>query len=534
MRSRGIERATSFLQDLLRREDAPVPGARLPSLPGLAGACGVATRTMARAVRRLAAAGTLTVVPGGGVFRGDGPAACVPGAAPEPDGTGIARWREVRDMVAADITAGTLASQDRLPALKDLAVRYGTCSRTLRTALSALRNDRLLELRNRQWNIRRTARPQASAAIVALVEQEVIIGTMVQTPRSRELWNHVERECVRLGLRFEICSANAFLNARRQKRMGTVLGYLVVVQHLSTDVLLHLLASLSATGCPAAVIDERPGGRVADLPRRYATPLLRFFALGTDELPGEVVGDYLRDAGHRRVASFQQGSAAAWSVARSRGLVRAFVKAGLPSSAVTTYTPAGIVDDDDIFLAIDSWPPVVALHSDPVVEREAVSTSWAKILRTDQLYTGYGSLHIWGECLQELFDPPFRAALMDRSITAWVAASDVIGLLALDFLRRRKVAVPADVSVVGFDNTGESFVAGLSSYNFNVPGVVQAMMQHLLPPDTRGRRRCLAEYVRIPGMVMQRRSSGPAPAASPPQRKALAPSRTVKPRPGAP
>ena len=81
--------------------------------------------------------------------------------------------------------------------------------------------------------------------------------------------------------------------------------------------------------------------------------------------------------------------------------------------------------------------PIAAPHRDRSIAREAVSTSWAEVTRADQLFNGFGGLHLRGESMQELFEPLYAAARKDRSITAWVAASDVIGSLALDFLQRR-------------------------------------------------------------------------------------------------
>jgi len=63
--------------------------------------------------------------------------------------------------------------------------------------------------------------------------------------------------------------------------------------------------------------------------------------------------------------------------------------------------------------------------------------------------------------------------------------------------------------VTALDNTEDSFGQGLTSYDFNVPAIVQTMFDHILEP-----RRSIPRagpILEVPGVVMARQSSGPAP-----------------------
>jgi DNA-binding LacI/PurR family transcriptional regulator len=103
-------------------------------------------------------------------------------------------------------------------------------------------------------------------------------------------------------------------------------------------------------------------------------------------------------------------------------------------------------------------------------------------------------------------EPLFRKALALKRVTAWVCVNDAMALVAQDYLKARKIGMPQRLSLIGFDDTMEAFGQGLSSYNFNVANVVQTMLGHLLKPS---RKSETAAAVELPGIVMQRTTSGP-------------------------
>ena len=99
--------------------------------------------------------------------------------------------------------------------------------------------------------------------------------------------------------------------------------------------------------------------------------------------------------------------------------------------------------------------------------------------------------------------------LRTRNATAWVVYNDEVGVTALEFLRRKGVRLPEQLSLVGFDNTLEGYRLGLSSYDFNAPAIVNALLEHILAPKRAGPR---ALGAKIRGMVLERRTSGAANA----------------------
>jgi DNA-binding LacI/PurR family transcriptional regulator len=79
----------------------------------------------------------------------------------------------------------------------------------------------------------------------------------------------------------------------------------------------------------------------------------------------------------------------------------------------------------------------------------------------------------------------------------------------LKFLAERLVVVPARLSLVAFDNTTEAAAINLTSYDFDQAGRLhQAFSFALGRPGTGAKTPQTIEW---PGILYQRKSSGPAP-----------------------
>jgi len=107
--------------------------------------------------------------------------------------------------------------------------------------------------------------------------------------------------------------------------------------------------------------------------------------------------------------------------------------------------------------------------------------------------------------LRAALRPLFERALAAHDATARVAVNDAVAMEALRFLHERGVAVPRDMSVAGFDNTLESFFNGLTSWDFNIPALVGALLGHILGPRPSGRA-AYGPVVEIEGFVAARQT----------------------------
>jgi DNA-binding LacI/PurR family transcriptional regulator len=101
--------------------------------------------------------------------------------------------------------------------------------------------------------------------------------------------------------------------------------------------------------------------------------------------------------------------------------------------------------------------------------------------------------------------------LLDRSpaTTAFVAYNDLMAIGALRALRRRGRRVPADVSVVGFDDVALAAYVDppLTTISQRTDEMGRWAVQRLTGEDGGG-----PSSVRLPVSLQVRRSSGPAPA----------------------
>ena len=105
--------------------------------------------------------------------------------------------------------------------------------------------------------------------------------------------------------------------------------------------------------------------------------------------------------------------------------------------------------------------------------------------------------------------PLFEQAIAMPAITAWVTANDAIAVCALEFLRVRGVDVPGRISLISFDDSVSAMTRRITSYNFNLPGIVSAAFRHVLRSNhqTQAPR---SRTVEIPGTIVERETSGRA------------------------
>jgi DNA-binding LacI/PurR family transcriptional regulator len=234
--------------------------------------------------------------------------------------------------------------------------------------------------------------------------------------------------------------------------------------------------------------------------------------VGPGTLPGQLVGNYLVGLGHRSMAYFTTTDQDPAGQARLVGLREAFARAGSPE-AVRLCVPGplqgmagrvigrqmqGADDMADILSAAHEYERTLEAHASRHGAQLVNYAVGQEVSRENLRRYLYGT-----------FEPLFGQVLADPGPTAWVTYSDVLGMLARSFLLSRGIAIPRRLSLVSFDDTIESFGAGLTSYDFNMTQVVHDMLDHILNYVPNRRRR--NSPVEIPGTLMQRASSGPAP-----------------------
>jgi DNA-binding LacI/PurR family transcriptional regulator len=105
--------------------------------------------------------------------------------------------------------------------------------------------------------------------------------------------------------------------------------------------------------------------------------------------------------------------------------------------------------------------------------------------------------------------PLFMAALGCSTATAWVGANDGVAWMALSFLRSKGVAVPQQISVMGFDDELGTALNQLTSYNFNRQGCVRRMIDYVLHPGLSVSFRN-TNITDVEGYIVERRTTAKA------------------------
>jgi DNA-binding FadR family transcriptional regulator len=461
---------------------------RLPTITELALAAHVSRSAMHRAVRELQSQGVLQARHRSGITLPAAPASAPPAGAPsaglsEPPALQSRRLVNLRERIETDIVQGRYQTAHMLPGAKELTAIYGASYPTIRKALNVMASAGSVEHWKRGF---RPAVHQASAhrnTIVLVVRgidgtgDSESIGAW--TPRNSEQFQALGLECGRANLDIDFAvyrfvdrillgaDGGRRLTLAPQKRDRT-LGFMVWTQGLTKLDLPDFVGDLSRHRLPVAILDVN--GQNDFRPLLHAGSLVRLFPLGITPRCGSAVARYLRGLGHEHIACFTRDEGEG---ARVDGIRSVYSVAAQPD-AVTLYhipPPGESAPARDHFRRAVRTQARMGPHVDSALMRMAA--------RHEEQLTGmYNEERAYARA-----DEVFAEALADPRPTAWVADTDATAIRCLGFLRSRGVDVPGQISLVGFDDTEQAFLRGLTSYNFNVPAIVHAMTEHLVRPQ---------------------------------------------------
>jgi DNA-binding transcriptional regulator YhcF (GntR family) len=499
-------------------------GSALPPIRRLAALAGVSYVTMWKAVSILRRQGVLTVVRGrlvksagdladasgdaGQLVKFAGDLANVSSDVPaEPEALLYAPglgWHRLRDQIQRDILNGAYAQDSRLPLLKELMKRYDTSYPTLAKALRDLQRTGILSATGRGFSVQRISIPGPRTTVCVLIDREYLDRFFAGNPAGHNYLPILELEASRrgFGVNVQACSYEAGQHLPQQPgevfpETDDFLGYIYIVNSPSgSEQLLHMLGK---RGKPVSILEEYWKWPYAVLLGN--SPIFKIFPVGSRATPGSAVGRYLLGLGHRRVAYLSINHHARWSIERLAGLRNAFAGAGYPE-AVRPFTI-----DVDILLQemakIDAGQHPRTARPQPTAKASRARPTGEEARRARILEAVYPS----SERTRRQLRARFCQALADEDITAWVAANDCVAILASDFLRRAGVAVPGHLSLVSFDNDVNALAYRISSYDFNIPAIVNAAISHIVefvPRHEANGPLC----VEIDGLVVDRRSAG--------------------------
>jgi DNA-binding LacI/PurR family transcriptional regulator len=268
------------------------------------------------------------------------------------------------------------------------------------------------------------------------------------------------------------------------------------------------MAMCTVCGCgkPVAILDEKGDDVPAELFAKQKT--VQVFAMAHLKADGQAVGTHLLRRGHRKAAYCSMYHRNKWSVRRMQGLADSFEMAGFPG-AILECTAALESEWELVPELVDVPRKGIAHRLQPVyaafnaLERE-LPLHLADQVFDLRMHTGLIESELE---LLKLVRPLFEKAHSDRQCTAWVCGNDQLALNALSFCAEKGIAVPGDVSIIGFDDTLEALRRNLSSYNFAASVYVRRMLDFILRNNGRS---ASARYrpVEIQGYITERGTTG--------------------------
>ena len=498
----AVEKATAYLSSGIRARKWKT-GDRLPAMEQLAREAGVSLVSMWRAARSVAEQGLIHIRPRKGIYAG--PADAGKRSAMRPNVDAIVR------LLLADCLEGRFDNEPALPSVKELMSIYGTGYRTMTAALGRLIADGSIEHRQRRYlPLRRVAGKTGSATILLITGPDLVVLYEQSYYRSTaELFaQYLEQQCAVRNIRILRAAVQSDGTTIDLGAANGALGCVIWTSEIVRRLLPSIIERLDRLHKRVAVFfhtDQGENERTIAMHRGKA----RFMGIGS-EPSGYAVGNELLRLGHRRIC-FIAYKSRPWAQERYRGLVRAFANAGLTDAvqwvcAEDTAAAGPGVLSADARKALDDDRRLEAFRSRILESGIAVPFSNRLVARIEEL-----AFCRW---LQHALEPLLAQCLKDRNVTAWVAADDFVGLFAaLPFLQSRRVRIPRDLSLVGFNDQIESSYYGLSSYHFDMTGMAMRMLTFLLHPDSDRRLRPRTEpgaVQSIGGFIVDRGSMGMA------------------------
>lgn len=502
------------------------PGDQLPTIRVLANAAQVSSGTMAKAVAKLIADGVLCARSRKGVWVG----ASIPNGfdffdenIPMP--RHVQKWEQIKTRIANDVLNGKFGSSEPLPSLGEMKSHYAVSYGTLHKALGSLQSAGFISTH------KKTFRPELFSSYhyktrllfltwfdPAQVETNATSlwakGFIFGGNKGNDFFSEFEQLCHKKKFAFDILGYSlhdntiTFVGPNLIKRnaienLDDYYGICVLKTHLLSPGFSSLVMRLGQTGKPVAVIDSPGNGDF--IFRGSAKTTVHHFSLRDSEIAGKKIGRFLLELGHRDVAFISPCHKEFWSEKRYRGLCNAFELASehrhVHLHVLDQEFDAMATKDGKIESVLSRMPSFVDfLKSQKIIPEERITDIKSLVLTR----ISHG---IFITIMGDVLEPVFEKAYADRRISAWVCADDRIALLAQSFLLKKKAAIPQEVSVIGFENTEEAIFAELSSYEFDVAGVAQAMIAFFLNPEFFKQHK--AGALNCDGFIVPRGTTGP-------------------------
>lgn len=517
------EKAITYIKQGLKNQ-LWAPGDRLPGLKRLAKDAGISHPIMGKALHLLADQGLLSILPSSGIS--------VPlpkGSILQPSDIFEEKWKKIRNILSQDIFNQVIDPTHPFPSIKELGNRYGVSYQILKKALRSLEEDGLLKPHKRSYQLNLFSDP-ARTKIMVLVPmfQDKINKNAIDlkdkgfnlSNRGSNFLRKIEYLCNTQNLNADIWgyySENDIITFVRPdsseckslENSNFYYGICLIKKAILSKLFIQMLCKLSI---PISILEDiisSPAEGSEDTDWSVAlkkNKRIRVFPIAKTDLAGKQIGRFLLQLGHRNIAFISSWQQELWSQTRYNGLssVVSMVKDAQVHLFADNRFAAGVIhlEDKDLDKSIESFPSIKEI----VKTYSLFSSEQAQIIGSMVNWTFINAIH--RQRLEIFLQPLFEQAFLDKNITAWVCADDWMAIGALRFLRNKGVAIPQQISVVGFEDTADAYSNGLTTFNYDINAITQSMVAFISNPQIFPLKH--GHIIEKSGFLVVRQSTGPA------------------------
>ncbi|MBD3418896.1 MAG: GntR family transcriptional regulator [Chitinivibrionales bacterium] len=415
-------------------------------------------------------------------------------------------WQRVYNRMQQDILSGAFSSRRVLPGFKELQSRYGVSYRTVKKALIELSANGTVTLDGKKPVIAPLSHPDTADKIFLIGHAGSHNPHLLDlTLREEACLQLIETECAKSNLKLEIFALPRYEGGMEAALSGlpvdeSIVGYIIFISkaHKAQFEMLNMLVRRKK---PVAILYELGEW---SLPRNIlSSARVKIFSSAFSNRVGRQAAQYLLGLEHKAIAYISPFHGGAWSVHRLQGLRELYATAGYPHG-VKECIYDGSTRWSDLMSAsnhryqsLSIWPALQA---------------WKRRFPRDlhEYLDTEGIDRITMCCtiaeLHRISVQLFEKALAMKEISAWVCANDAIAIMANDYLASIDIAVPEQMSLLGFDNQPCAIQRRISTYDFNVPAAAHSIFDYVTRPNLFAERN-KRQLIEIDGFIIERHST---------------------------
>lgn len=410
------------------------------------------------------------------------------------------------------IALGVYPAGKPLPSLKQLSHDPGGNFRTVRKAIQVLCTEGICVRKGRSYVVAGEKKPHSELQV--LLVRAARYPRMPHTSlRTMQLFQILQDMAWQRNLslheihfnpvdnRLFEYSTNSSLNLKEMQR-NLLAGTILWTSGFTQEALDILLSKIRQLQQPVLLVDEN--GRFSRRLSLGRSPVA-VLRLGNTLNEGSQVARFLHAKGHTAVACVFPENSEGLPLLRFDGL-RETLTDRAPDAQVSFHyelTPATGKRSSfrvkargtakSLELVIDNAFDTAKASLDALAQRLGSAL-------VENLYTA--ALDVLN---RELIEHLCLQILDNTAITAIVAHSDSVAFIVLQFLRNRNVNIPADIAVIGFDDSEPAYIGNITSYHYNLTEAAHEIIHFFLTASTsRFDRRRYASPIEVTGHIIQR------------------------------